>query len=105
MRDYLGYVVAAGGDATSRDLDLRAVEHGAIVLALEIVKERVARATEDRLQADFLADLVSGHGEPEDQLIQRARHYGLMLGVEHRVVVIQLEAWAHYEGARDCRRP
>jgi sugar diacid utilization regulator/GAF domain-containing protein len=95
--ELLGYVVAPEGDATSRDLDVRAVEHGATVLALEIVKERVARATEERLQADFLADLVSGRDQPEDQLVERARHYGLTLGLEHRVVVIQLEAWAHYQ--------
>ena len=95
--ELLGYVLAPEGDATSRDLDLRAVEHGATVLALEVLNERVARATEERLQADFLADLLKGRDEPEDRLIERARHYGLTLGLEHRVLVVQLERWAHYQ--------
>jgi sugar diacid utilization regulator len=97
--ELLGYVLAPEGDPGSRDLDLRAVEHGATVLALEVVNERVARATEERLQADFLADLLNGRDEPEDRLIERARHYGLTLGLEHRVVVVQLEGWADYQAS------
>jgi PucR C-terminal helix-turn-helix domain/GAF domain/GGDEF-like domain len=97
--ELIGHVVAPEGDATSRDLDLRAVEHGATVLALEVVNERVARATEERLQADFLGDLLNGRDEPEDRLIERARHYGLTLGLEHRVLVVELERWAHYEAS------
>jgi DNA-binding PucR family transcriptional regulator len=97
--ELLGNVLAPEGDAISRDLDLRAVEHGATVLALEVVNERVARATEERLQADFLADLLKGRDEPEDRLIERARHYGLTLGLEHRVLVVQLEGWTQYEAS------
>src|SRR4051794_4055439 len=93
--ELLGHVVVEEGDPGSRDLDVRAVEHAATVLALEIVKERVARATEERLRSDFLSDLLDGRDTAEE----RARHYGLTLGAEHRVVV------AAVAGVAGERRP
>src|SRR3954447_12204165 len=93
--EMLGFVVVGEGDPTSRDLDVRAVEHAATVLALEIVKERVAWATEERLRSDFLSDLLDGRDTAEE----RARHYGLTLGAEHRVVV------AAVDGVAGDRRP
>jgi sugar diacid utilization regulator len=89
--ELLGHVVVEEGDPASRDLDVRAVEHAATVLALEIVKERVARATEERLRADFLSDLLDGRDAVEERIGERARHYGLALGAEHRVVVAAIE--------------
>jgi sugar diacid utilization regulator len=89
--ELLGHVVVEEGDPASRDLDVRAVEHAGTVLALEIVKERVARATEERLRSDFLSDLLEGRDVAADRIGERARHYGLRLGAEHRVVVAALE--------------
>jgi hypothetical protein len=89
--ELLGHVVVEEGDPVSRDLDVRAVEHAGTVLALEIVKERVARATEERLRSDFLSDLLEGRDVAADRIGERARHYGLTLGAEHRVVVAALE--------------
>jgi GAF domain-containing protein len=88
--ELLGHVVVEEGDPASRDLDVRAVEHAATVLALEIVKERVARATEERLRSDFLSDLLDGRDTVDERIGERARHYGLSLGTEHRVVVVAL---------------
>src|SRR3954469_25523389 len=89
--ELLGPVVVEGADLASHDLDVRAVEHAATVLALEIVKERVARATEERLRSDFLSDLLDGRDAAEERIGERARHYGLTLGAEHRVVVAAVE--------------
>src|SRR4051812_23382988 len=89
--ELLGHVVLEEGELSSRDLDVRAVEHAATVLALEIVKERVARATEERLRSDFLSDLLDGRDAAEERIGERARHYGLVLGAEHRVVVAAVE--------------
>jgi sugar diacid utilization regulator len=89
--ELLGHVVVEEGEPASRDLDVRAVEHAATVLALEIVKERVARATEERLRSDFLSDLLDGRDPRDERIGERARHYGLSLGAEHRVVVVALE--------------
>jgi sugar diacid utilization regulator len=93
--ELLGHVVVAEGEAGSRELDVRAVEHAATVLALEIVKERVARATEERLRSDFLSDLLDGRDAVAKRIGERARHYGLSLGAEHRVLVAAVEDAAH----------
>jgi sugar diacid utilization regulator len=89
--ELLGHVVVEEDEAASHELDVRAVEHAATVLALEIVKERVARATEERLRADFLSDLLDGRDAVEERIGERARHYGLSLGAEHRVLAAALE--------------
>lgn len=92
--ELLGYVIVEGGEGARGALDERAVEHAATVLALEIVKERVARATEERLRADFIFDLVHGRDDVGRRALERARHYGMSLEAPHRVMVIELRDWA-----------
>lgn len=87
----LGYVLIPRGDAASADLDERAVEHAATVLALEAVKERVVQATEDRLRSDFLTDLFRGRLDDEPDTADRAERHGLRIGEERRVVVVRLD--------------
>jgi len=82
----LGHVLVEEGQETSRDLDVRAIEHAATVLAVHIAKERVARATEERLSSEFLLDLLTGRDSPQ-RLAERAEHYGLALANEHHVLV------------------
>jgi sugar diacid utilization regulator/GAF domain-containing protein len=95
--ELLGYVTVPEGTAASRDLDLRAVEHAATVLALEIVKERVARETEERLRSDFALDLLQRRYESEERIVERARYYGLDLRAEHRVLTVALDGWGAYQ--------
>jgi sugar diacid utilization regulator len=102
--ELLGHVVVEETDPASHDLDVRAVEHAATVLALEIVKERTARATEERLRSDFLADLIDGRDDVAERIAERARHYGLRLGAEHRVVVVALDERPAYQARERVRR-
>jgi sugar diacid utilization regulator/GAF domain-containing protein len=95
--ELLGYVTVPEGEAASRDLDLRAVEHAATVLALEIVKERVARETEERLRSDFALDLLHRRYESQERVVERARYYGLDLWAEHRVLTVGLDGWGTYQ--------
>jgi sugar diacid utilization regulator len=102
--ELLGHVVVEKADPASHDLDVRAVEHAATVLALEIVKERVARSTEERLRSDFLADLIDGREAGAERIAERARHHGLRLGAEHRVVVVALDGRPTYQSRERVRR-
>ncbi|HEX2104309.1 MAG TPA: helix-turn-helix domain-containing protein [Solirubrobacteraceae bacterium] len=102
--ELLGHVVVEESDPASHDLDVRAVEHAATVLALEIVKERVARATEERLRSDFLADLIDGRKDGQGRIAERARHHGLRLGAAHRVVVVALDERPTYQAREQVRR-
>ncbi len=85
--EVVGHVAVADVDSHSHDLDRRAIEHGATVLAVHVAKERVARATEQRLHSDFINDLLHGHLD-EARLRDRASHYGLTLTDDHRVLVL-----------------
>ncbi len=98
--ELLGHVVTQAGGDDSIELDVRAVEHAATVLALEIVKERVARATEERLRSDFLHDLINGREDVDERIAERARHYGLSLEHAHRVLVVELDDWGAYQDRR-----
>ena len=102
--ELLGHVVVESSDPASHDLDVRAVEHAATVLALEIVKERTARATEERLRSDFLADLIHGREDVEERVAERARHHGLRLGDAHRVVVVALGERLPFHARERVRR-
>jgi sugar diacid utilization regulator len=98
--ELLGYVTVPGVGREVSDLDLRAVEQAATVFALEIVKGRVARETEERLRSDFLLDLLDARYEFEERIEERARHHGLDLREEGRVLVLDLDDWDGYQRRR-----
>jgi sugar diacid utilization regulator len=89
--EVVGEVVAEAGLARDQDLDVRAVEHAATVLAVHVAKEREARAAEGRLQSDFVFDLLHERDD-EERLRRRARHHGLDLASGHRVVAVDVHA-------------
>lgn len=98
--EQLGYVTVPEAGREASDLELRAVEQAATVFALEIVKGRVARDTEERLRSDFLLDLLESRYESTERLEERARHHGLDLHEEHRVLVLDLDDWDGYQRRR-----
>jgi sugar diacid utilization regulator len=98
--ELLGYVTVPGVGREVSDVDLRAVEQAATVFALEIVKGRVARETEERLRSDFLLDLLNARYEFEERIEERARHHGLDPREEYRVLVLDLDDWDGYQRRR-----
>jgi sugar diacid utilization regulator len=96
----LGYVTVPEAGREASDLELRAVEQAATVFALEIVKGRVARETEERLRSDFLLDLLESRYQSTERIEERARHHGLDLYAEHRVLVLDLDDWDGYQRRR-----
>jgi sugar diacid utilization regulator len=75
-KDILGYVWVMESLRPFDDHDLVIAEQAALVLALEMVKQRAAYETELRLKADFLDDLLSGRTLNETELLQRASYLG-----------------------------
>ena len=80
---------------------------GAMVVGLELMRERVVRETERRLAGDLLAEALGGRLDA-DELRGRLRPFGI--GAEAAVLVFDLEdADARRGGARAgagrCRRP
>ncbi len=69
---------------------------GAIVVGLELMRERVVRETERRLAGDILAEALSGRLDA-DELRGRLRPFGI--GAEAAVVIFDLEDADAGEGA------
>ena len=69
---------------------------GAIVVGLELMRERVVRETERRLAGDILAEALSGRLDA-DELRGRLRPFGI--GAEAAVVIFDLEDTDAGEGA------
>ncbi len=90
-RQVVGHVIAEIAEAAADPLLIRAVEHAATVLAVHEARVRAERATEERLESDFVYDLVHGRDTAE-RLRERARHYGVDVTVAHRVLLVSLAA-------------
>lgn len=67
------------------ELDMRAIEHAALVCSLEFVRMRTADEVELSLRADLLTDLLSG--TPAEELTTRAAALGHDLTIGHTVLV------------------
>jgi GAF domain-containing protein/sugar diacid utilization regulator len=81
----LGRLEVFGADALT-PLQERAVEHGATVIALELVKQRAAQEVAWQLQGDLLNELLDAPTPPPATLVSRARRHGVDLSCPHRLV-------------------
>jgi sugar diacid utilization regulator/GAF domain-containing protein len=84
----LGTLIAEEGFGIGA-LGRRALEHGATVIALELVKERAALEVEWRLHGELLDELLQWGGEPDAGLHIRAEHAGIDLDVTRRIAVVR----------------
>jgi purine catabolism regulator len=71
-----GYLSLVGPHDALGELERAAVGYGAAACAIEMVKEHAVLEAEDRRQADFLDDLLSGALPSEDSALRRARRFG-----------------------------
>jgi sugar diacid utilization regulator len=74
---------------TPGSLELRALEHGTTVVALELLKQRAAQEVEWRVRGDLLGDLLAERIEDEPALRARARRLGHDLSGRHEVIAIR----------------
>lgn len=68
-------------------LERRALEHGATVVALELLKQRTAQEVEWRLRGNLLGDLLSGEYSDGTTLLARLAYLGHDLSRPHSVIV------------------
>ncbi|MBB4662866.1 helix-turn-helix domain-containing protein [Conexibacter arvalis] len=84
----LGTIHAAGDEPLSA-LQRSALEHGATVIALELVKQRAALEVEWRLQGELLEEILRSGATPGESLVARAAHFGIELERPRRVAVLE----------------
>jgi sugar diacid utilization regulator len=87
-KDILGYVWVMESLRLFDEHDLVIAEQAALVLALEMVKQRAAYETELRLKADFLDDLLSRRTINETELLQRASYLGYKFTKSSGLIVL-----------------
>lgn len=86
-------------------LERRALEHGATVVALELLKQRIATEVESRLSGELLDDLLEGRTSDQPGVEARAKHLGFSLLGQYSALVVQLvDAHPPDEGAGDDGR-
>jgi len=85
-----GFLWVIEGDAPLTELDLRAAEHAAIVLALHIAHQQTLAQLESRLGYAFLDSLLEGRLEPTPRARERARLQGFDWQRPYRVGVAAL---------------
>ncbi|WP_201274506.1 GAF domain-containing protein [Mycolicibacterium sp. CH28] len=91
-------------DSPADPIDLRAVEHGSLVVALELLRARTAAEVEQRLRGELLADLLSSRTAPPESLLLRAQRLGHDLNLPHVAMVASLTAPAGQTEHRNYER-
>lgn len=81
------HVPASRADLSS--LDVRAIEHAAVVSALELLRARTAAEVEQRLRGSLVADLLSADGGEIAVLAERARRLGWDLSGDHVLMAVR----------------
>ncbi len=88
--EILGYVsIYRRTNQEFTDLDFMACEQAAIVVALEMLRQRTADEVEERIKGDFFDDLFSNRFENADSMIRRGRHLGYNLLNTSKVFVLK----------------
>jgi GAF domain-containing protein/sugar diacid utilization regulator len=88
---HLGSVEVLGARELS-PLQLKALEHGITVLALELVKRRVALEVEWRLSGELLEELLERSGPISEALTLRAKRLGVEIAMPHRMLALALDS-------------
>jgi sugar diacid utilization regulator len=92
----LGYVSLELPDLPPPELHVRALGQAATVLALEMVKDRLAHEVEQRVRRGFADDLIAGRYDDAEQMRDRARYLGYDLTGPFQVLVFDIDQFGRY---------
>lgn len=81
----LGTMALIDPKKTANDLQIFALQRGAIALAMELAHQKVLAETELRLRRDLVEDLIDGSAE--ESVLTRANALGIDLLLAHQVAV------------------
>lgn len=98
--DYTAAGVVLDGDVVARirvdappdslsGVDARAVEHAAVVCALELLRAQTAAEVEQRLRGSLVADLLDAEVSDTDALLDRARRLGWDLAGDQLLIAVR----------------
>jgi sugar diacid utilization regulator/GAF domain-containing protein len=67
----------------------RVLERGAVIVALELLKQRDARAAEWRVRGELIDELMAARADEEERVFERARALGHDLAIPHTPIVVR----------------
>jgi DNA-binding PucR family transcriptional regulator len=91
-RDVVGRLWVLGAAHPLGALEQRALEHGATVVALELLKQRIASEVEGRLAGELLGDLIGNRPLDPHATRVRAGHLGHDLSSRQAALVVSFDA-------------
>ncbi len=97
-----GYLTVAEVGRPLSDLDTKLAEHGATVLALQVLSERRQIEAEGQARDDFLSDLLHNHRDTA-QLARRGLPFGVDLNEPHALVRLAVEGGHGHPHASTAR--
>lgn len=89
--DYLGSITVLQSNRELSEVDLRAVEHAARVIALEMMKQRAVLEVEQRMKGDFLREFLTSSQSDMGDVSERARCLGYNLAAVERVMIVGVD--------------
>jgi len=96
----LGYISVLDHPPHNEELAFMAIEQAALVLALEIAKERELAEVEGRVRGEFLEDLLHATYGDEAAAQRRARHVGYPLHGSHVVMLVDIDDFRGFNRAK-----
>ncbi len=99
-RQLLGYISLELPELPAAPLTSRALAQAATVIALEMVKERLAHEVELRQRRGFADDLLAGRYDDPAQMRDRGRYLGHDLRGPFQVLVFDIDQFGHYVAAQ-----
>jgi sugar diacid utilization regulator len=87
----LGTLAVEGAEPLT-ELDRRALEQGAVVIAVELLRHRARQEVEWRLGGELLGAVLATSGPVDGRLAARAQRFGLDLRQPHMVIVLESTA-------------
>lgn len=96
----LGLITTVLANKSLRRLDRAAMEQGATITALEMLKHRAALEQTKRLKENFVESVMQGDFESKDWVRHRAMQLGFDLENAYQVMVVEVEP-----GAKDKSKP
>jgi purine catabolism regulator len=90
-RRLYGFLVMFGYSHQDSELNIKALEQGAVVAALEFLKDKNVQETKKRIMKDLINDLLEGNISNPDVLQERGRYLGWDLKKGMQVMVADIE--------------
>jgi sugar diacid utilization regulator len=89
--ELLGYISGLEVGRKLGNLDIVATQYAALVLALDMMKQKAVFEAEQRAKGDLLSSLLSGDYDSEEQLLKRASYLGYDLTGPRRAMVVRID--------------